>query len=47
MKHEGESEEEHIRECLAAVETLPDADYYFLLVECLKSSMKRADTKNS
>ncbi|MGI6488677.1 MAG: DUF4351 domain-containing protein [Syntrophomonadaceae bacterium] len=36
MKHEGESEEEHIRECLAAVETLPDADYYFLLVECLK-----------
>lgn len=36
MKHEGESEEEHILECLAVVEALPDADYYFLLVECLK-----------
>lgn len=36
MKHEGESEEEHILECLAVVEALPDTDYYFLLVECLK-----------
>ncbi|MDD3272088.1 MAG: DUF4351 domain-containing protein [Syntrophomonadaceae bacterium] len=36
MKHEGESEEEHIQECLTVVEALPDSDYYFLLVECLK-----------
>ena len=36
MKHEGESEEEHIMECLRVVEDLPDTDYYFLLVECLK-----------
>lgn len=36
MKHEGETEEDHILECLAAAEGLQDTDYYFLTVECLK-----------
>ena len=34
MKHEGESNEEHIRECLDITEQIDDPDYYFLAVEC-------------
>lgn len=36
MKHDGETEKEHILECLSVVEKLEDTDYYFLTVECLK-----------
>lgn len=36
MKHDGETEKEHILECLSVVENLEDTDYYFLTVECLK-----------
>jgi hypothetical protein len=36
MKHEGETEKEHILECLSVVEKMDDKDYYFLTVECLK-----------
>ncbi|MBU3185204.1 DUF4351 domain-containing protein [Clostridium estertheticum] len=36
MKHDGETEKEHILECLSVVEKIEDTDYYFLTVECLK-----------
>jgi hypothetical protein len=36
MKYDGESEEEHIQECLAVTEGLEDKDYYFLTLECIK-----------
>jgi len=36
MKYNGESEEEHIQECLAVTEGLDDKDYYFLTLECIK-----------
>ena len=36
MKHDGESEEEHIQECLTVTEGLEDKDYYFLTLECIK-----------
>lgn len=43
MKHDGETEEEHILECLTVVEGLEDADYYFLLVECLKKLYQKSE----
>ncbi|APM38514.1 hypothetical protein BS101_07050 [Clostridium kluyveri] len=43
MNHDGETEEEHILECLTAVEGLKDADYYFLLVECLKKLYQKSE----
>ena len=36
MKYDGESEEEHIQECLMVTEGLEDKDYYFLTLECIK-----------
>ncbi len=36
MKHDGESEEQHIQECLTLTEGLEDKDYYFLTLECIK-----------
>ncbi len=36
MKYDGESEEEHIQECLTVTEGLEDKDYYFLTLECIK-----------
>ncbi|WAG47637.1 DUF4351 domain-containing protein [Clostridium estertheticum] len=36
MKHDGETEKEHILECLSVVEKIEDTDYYFLTVEWLK-----------
>lgn len=36
MKHDSESEEEHIQECLTVTEGLEDKDYYFLTLECIK-----------
>lgn len=45
MKHDGESEEEHILECLTAVESLPDKDYYFLTVQCVKKLYEKSKYK--
>jgi len=36
MKHDEETEKEHIVECLSVVEKIEDTDYYFLTVECIK-----------
>ncbi len=36
MNYDGESEEEHIQECLTVTEGLEDKDYYFLTLECIK-----------
>jgi len=36
MRHEGESDLQHLEECLNAVENIEDPDYYFLTVECGK-----------
>ena len=43
MKYEEETEEEHIEECLKAVENLEDKDYYFLTVECIKKLYKGSE----
>lgn len=34
MEHRGESNKEHIKECLDTAEQVNDPDYYFLTVEC-------------
>ncbi len=36
MKHEGETEDEHILECLSVAEELEDKDYYYLTLQCIK-----------
>jgi hypothetical protein len=36
MKHENESDEEHLAECLRLVENLDDKDFYYLTVECIR-----------
>ena len=43
MKYEGETEEDHIQECLSAVEILPDKDYYYLTVQCIKKLYKGSE----
>lgn len=43
MKYEEETEEEHIGECLRAVEGLEDKDYYFLTAQCIKKLYKGSD----
>ncbi len=42
MKHDGETEEEHIRECLQVTEMLEDKDYYFLTRECLRKKYRKS-----
>jgi len=42
MKYEEEDEQDHIQECLYAVENLDDKDYYFLTVECIKKLYKKS-----
>lgn len=46
MKHDGETEEEHILECLSVVEKIEDTDYYFLTVECLKKLYETSEYEN-
>jgi hypothetical protein len=36
MKHENESDEEHLAECLRLAENLEDKDFYYLTVECIR-----------
>lgn len=43
MKYEDETEEEHIQECLRAVEGLEDKDYYYLTVQCIKKLYKGSE----
>lgn len=43
MKYDGETEEEHIQECLRAVEELEDKDYYFLTAQCIKKLYKGSE----
>ncbi len=43
MKYEDETEEEHIQECLRAVEELEDKDYYYLTVQCIKKLYKGSE----
>ena len=43
MKYEEETEEEHIKECLKAVEGLYDKDYYYLTVQCIKKLYKGSE----
>ena len=43
MKYEDETEEEHIQECLRAVEGLEDKDYYYLTVQCVKKLYKGSE----
>ncbi len=43
MKYEEETEEEHIQECLKAVEGLEDKDYYYLTVQCIKKLYKGSE----
>jgi len=42
MKYEEEDEQDHIQECLYAVENLDDKDYYFLTVECIKKLYQKS-----
>lgn len=42
MKYEEDTEQNHIQECLLAVENLEDKDYYFLTVECIKKLYKKS-----
>ena len=42
MKYEEGDEQDHIQECLSAVENLEDKDYYFLTVECIKKLYKKS-----
>ena len=46
MKYEEETEEEHIQECLRAVEDLEDKDYYYLTVQCIKNFTKEVNMKS-
>lgn len=46
MKHDGETEKEHILECLSVVEKIEDTDYYFLTVECLKKLYQTSKYEN-
>ncbi|MFW5648269.1 MAG: hypothetical protein ACOCG5_04220 [Candidatus Alkaliphilus sp. MAG34] len=43
MKYEEETEEEHIQECLKAVEGLKDKDYYYLTVQYIKKLYKGSE----
>ncbi len=43
MKYEEKTEEEHIQECLRAVEDLEDKDYYYLTVQCIKKLYKGSE----
>ena len=43
MKYEEKAEEEHIQECLKAVEDLEDKDYYYLTVQCIKKLYKGSE----
>lgn len=43
MKYEEETEEEHMQECLRAVEDLEDKDYYYLTVQCIKKLYKGSE----
>lgn len=43
MKHEEIDDREHIQECLEAVESFEDKDYYFLTLECIKKLYKKSD----
>ena len=43
MKYEEKTEEEHIQECLTAVENLEDKDYYYLTIQCIKKLYKGSE----
>jgi len=42
MDHPGESEEEHIQECLSVAESMEDKDYYFLTEQCLRKLYQKS-----
>ena len=42
MKHPGETEEEHIQECLRVAESLEDKDYYFLTEQCMRKLYQKS-----
>lgn len=42
MKYKEADEQDHIQECLSAVESLEDKDYYFLTVECIKKLYQKS-----
>lgn len=42
MKHPGETDQQHIQECLRVAESLDDKDFYFLTQQCLRKLYQKS-----